>query len=166
MIRLHMLFWQENSSRTRVLINFLVVLFSLFIEIHFCFSGLSHFFFFSLYKSVLSLLSRLAPKCQFSLSFTPTCIPTVRCLFMLMPRYAFLKINSGFESLPFPLYLLFYPSYHHPSNLPLLLNVVSLLQVFLKLHYFFYSSLCIQARIIIRVVYPYFSFLFPGTDRN
>lgn len=56
----------------KVLINFLVVLFSLFIEIHFCFSGLSHVFFFS--KSVLSLLSRLAPKCQFSLSFTPTCI--------------------------------------------------------------------------------------------
>ena len=57
----------------KVLINFLVVLFSLFIEIHFCFSGLSHLFFFSS-KSVLSLLSRLAPKCQFSLSFTPTCI--------------------------------------------------------------------------------------------
>lgn len=92
--------------------------------------------FFSLYKSVLPLLSRLAPKCQFSLSFTPTCIPTVRCFFMLMPRYAFFffLINSGFESLLFPLYPLFYPFYHHPSNLPLLLNVLSLLQVFLKLH--------------------------------
>lgn len=122
----------------KVLINFLVVLFSLFIEIHFCFSGLSHFFFFS--KSVLSLLSRLAPKCQFSLSFTPTCILSAAsscwCQDMLLLFFFFL-INSGFETLPFPLYLLFYPFYHHPSNLPLLLNVLSLLHVFLKLHLLF-----------------------------
>lgn len=70
-----------------------------FIEIHLSFSVPSVFF---PCKSVLSLslLSRLAPKCQFSLSFTPTSISTVRCFFMSMPKYVFLKKNSAFENSP------------------------------------------------------------------
>lgn len=81
-------------------------------------------------KSVLSLslLSRLAPKCQFSLSFTPTYISTIRCFFMSMPKYVF--FNSAFENLPFPLYLLLLYPITIPSNFPLLLNVFSLIRFF------------------------------------
>lgn len=117
-----------------MLINFLVVLFSLFIEIHFCFPGLSHFFFLYVSQFFLCFLG-LLPNVNFPFHSLPL-------VFLLSDAsscdaktcFFFFLINSGFESLPFPVYLLFYPFYHDPSNLPLLLNVLSLLQVFLKLH--------------------------------
>ena len=123
---------QENSFSTRCFNKFLSgVVFSyrnLFLPFNPSTLG------FFPHKSVISLLSRRAPKCQFSLSFTPTCIfllsdASWRC------QNIFFFFNLAFENLSFPLYLLlFYPFYHHPFQLPSIAKCFISGQIFLKLH--------------------------------